>query len=335
MRLGLLHRILRQLTSSSTPASSPVDAPILSNKTSGWTAGDNPPGWQSEYPNAVVYDTGTNTGDKIRARWRTNGGAWTTEADQQLTSAIIIAGGWAWPLLDAATLAGGSLFEVQEQSGRFAAGVEVATSAWSNTWSDTLAGATSTAVLVTTNGVNKNSQMVVSGSPALVWHGAAAFNAYQAVRATVASTSDWIEFEETVTTLAGDFLFGFCNTTDDLSTNIAPGRNTNNGWCIYLTANQIYLVTNSGTFGTPASWNGAGIAAVGDVFTLGYKKSTSTLQLFRTRSGSTIQIGADQTSIPGPFTWAFVAAKNNDGGTCNFGATAFSKTIAGATYYDG
>lgn len=131
-----------------------LSVPILSTL-SGYVAGSNPPQWQSEYgnPNGYqVWDPVAQTGDKVAARWRVGGGTWTTEADQPLDSAHALADDWEWPLLQlhgqfsSAELAGGALFEVEEQVARFAivSGVstEIARTAFAGTgspyWSDTL-----------------------------------------------------------------------------------------------------------------------------------------------------------------------------------------------------
>jgi hypothetical protein len=103
-----------------------LDAPILA-QTSGLAA--NPLTWTGTYNNSIIYD-GAGNGDKIRMRYRLNGGAWTTEADVPLDAAVLLSGSYAWPLYNAATFAAGGLVEVQEQKARFVAGVETLTSAW-------------------------------------------------------------------------------------------------------------------------------------------------------------------------------------------------------------
>jgi hypothetical protein len=121
-----------------------VDAPVLSNLT-GYVAGHNVPQWQSAYSNVIVYDPVTSSGDKVIAHWRSNGGAWTTEAEKSLTSDVLLSaglagpatGGFLWPLLQAAYPLPHTLFEAEEQIVRYSAGVETGRSVWSNTWSDT------------------------------------------------------------------------------------------------------------------------------------------------------------------------------------------------------
>lgn len=66
-----------------TPAADP-DAPVLSNLASGWTAGDNPPDWNTAYDgiyyNGDVGDPGYGEGDQLRIRWTLGAGAEVIEA---------------------------------------------------------------------------------------------------------------------------------------------------------------------------------------------------------------------------------------------------------------
>lgn len=113
-----------------------LDAPILTLTS---TPGTNPMSWSGAYNNTLMWD-GAGNGDKVRMRFRVNGGAWATEADQVLDSDQFLLPGFAWPTFDATSFPGGSLVEVQEQKARFVSNVETQTSAWSTTLSDTMSG---------------------------------------------------------------------------------------------------------------------------------------------------------------------------------------------------
>lgn len=104
-------------------------------------AGTNPPEWDSDFDDYLLWDGGTNTGDKHLLRWRrVNGGAWTTEAEQTLDFAML-SGGFTWPLLEATKPLAGGYFEAQEQRVRYVGGVEALRSPFSNPVVDNLAGA--------------------------------------------------------------------------------------------------------------------------------------------------------------------------------------------------
>jgi hypothetical protein len=115
-----------------------LSAPVLTQTSAATT---NPPEWDSDFTGYILWDSGTNSGDKHLMRWRrVNGGAWTTEAEQPL-DAEMLTGGFTWPLLEAAKPLAGGYFEAQEQRARYVAGVETKRSAFSNSITDTLAGA--------------------------------------------------------------------------------------------------------------------------------------------------------------------------------------------------
>jgi hypothetical protein len=122
---------------------------VLSNLSSGWTAGQNPPDWDTELTNFYIWDSGAGTGSQVRAVWQFNGGAVQTEAWQGVdTETYDESTGkftFIWPLLQAANLAAGGTFSVHVEH-RINGGP--ATS--SNTWSDTLnaLGVGSTAIAI-------------------------------------------------------------------------------------------------------------------------------------------------------------------------------------------
>lgn len=118
---------------SATAPANAFSAPVLTQTTA---AGTNPLEWDSDFTGYISWD-GVDTGDKQLMRWRrVNGGAWTTEAEQGLDDELLT-GGFTWPLWEAAKPLFGGYVEVQEQRARYAAGVEIARSLWSNSVTDT------------------------------------------------------------------------------------------------------------------------------------------------------------------------------------------------------
>lgn len=106
-----------------------IDPPVLTLT----SAAGAKPSWSASYPNAVPST------DDVRARYRVNGGAWTTESWQDLTEAILVTGEFVWPVFHATSFSAGQLVEVQEQKGRNVGGGSENLSAWSSTISTTIA----------------------------------------------------------------------------------------------------------------------------------------------------------------------------------------------------
>jgi len=157
-----------------TTAAAPTDAPVLTQTS---TAGQNPLDWSGSYAN---WTTGV---DYLGCRWRINGGAWTNETERLIDSDLSLqmlegSASFAWPLFDAQTFTSGQLIEVQEWINR--SGVI----AYSNTLSDTMAGAVAFTLGTTNGGVIEQAASVTS-------HSGGNFNnlAFSAGRALVFLTS--------------------------------------------------------------------------------------------------------------------------------------------------
>jgi hypothetical protein len=72
----------------------------------------------------------------------------------------------------------------------------------------------------------------------------------------------------------------------------------------------------------------AGSIANNDTFTLVYDKVNGTLEVWRTRSGTTIQMGSTITSLPSlSAQYCYVGTRSStSAGTVNFGGTTYAKT---------
>lgn len=140
-RRGLIGFGFARIPSKRKPmgaAAGGVGAPILAFQ-AGHVAGTNPMSWQSTYTNSIEWD-GAGNGDKVGARWRVNGGAWTNEVEQALDATALLNQGFQWPLFEAASpFPGSALVEVEEWRSRYVANVLTGTSAYSNDLSDTMA----------------------------------------------------------------------------------------------------------------------------------------------------------------------------------------------------
>jgi hypothetical protein len=125
-------------------AAAAVDAPVLSNLSSGWTTGQNPPAWQSTYPNVQGYNSFSGAGDQVRAHWKLGAGAWTATAWEPLDDELATGDAPAWPFLTDNSLNAGGVFQVWEEIVRdLGLGTEQ-TSAASNTWTDTISAVAAT-----------------------------------------------------------------------------------------------------------------------------------------------------------------------------------------------
>jgi hypothetical protein len=198
-------------------------------------------------------------------------------------------------------------------------------SSWSTTFTDTISA--SAAALNTTTGVNKSSFMTVSGSPALTWAGTSG-GGKDAVRTTIEQANNKAQFEFTVSA-TGDLFIGVEDGTTDFSAlNKVPGVDNSAGIALEMNGTTGFGVwyNTSGTFVDLGS--GAGAIAVGDKFTFVFDKVNHTLEVWRTRSGTTVQMGSTLTSVPTLTHYFSFAAANstNGGGTMNYGGTTYAKT---------
>lgn len=113
-------------------------APVLTQTSA---AGANPLEWDAYYAASEVWDPDTSSGDKHEMRWRrVDGGAWTTETEQELTGDVVLAGAFTWPLWEAAKPLASGYVEVQERRARYLSGVLDQQSLWSTSVSDTITG---------------------------------------------------------------------------------------------------------------------------------------------------------------------------------------------------
>jgi hypothetical protein len=201
-------------------------------------------------------------------------------------------------------------------------------SSWSTTFTDTIVS--SVAVLNSVNGANKNANIAVTGTPKLIFLGSGGVGAYCSVRATVEAQSDFTQWEVTITQMgSSDALYlGFGTSADSFSSFLAPGLTDATGVGCKIAATNVNVNWNSdGSGGSIAS--GAGTAQVNDIFALVLKKSTNQLSIYRTRSGTTTQVGTTQTIPSFASYFAYVSTRQDWGGTCNFGAAAFGRTLGG------
>lgn len=112
-------------------------APVLTQTSA---SGTNPIAWGTAYTDLIPDDE-----DYVVLRYRVDGGAWVTEDPVLVTSAwvatyIVDGDPHPWPFYDAAIFTAGEVVEVQGGVTRGAAAT-----VWSNTISDTIAGAPATA----------------------------------------------------------------------------------------------------------------------------------------------------------------------------------------------
>lgn len=208
---------------------------------------------------------------------------------------------------------------------------------WSNDYADTIGG--SVAVLATSNGADKDQWVTVSGTPALTYAGTDTIGAAQGVRATSAASSAKFQFEVTINAVKASSYqcVGICNTTDNFNdgTYPNPGFTNANGISVLLNASgTVAVFWNSA--GTEFDFtNTAGSVAVGDIFTFIWDMTAHTLDVYRTRSGTTVKLGGQATGLPAIASpHAFAAPRNNEGGTFNFGGSAFARALdTGVTIY--
>lgn len=203
-------------------------------------------------------------------------------------------------------------------------------SAWSNVVNDTIGAQ---AALNTVDGVNKDSLLTVTGSPALSFSGTAA-NGNNSVRSTLQQGFSKAQFEITITSGAatGTTVAGIEDgTTNFNTTHGMPGLDSTAGVgsgiavAFYSSGSTISIFDNAG--GTRIDLTtAAGSVADNDTFTIVYDKVNNTLEVWRTRSGTTVQIGATQSVPALSAQWAYCGTRSStSAGTMNFGSTAYAK----------
>lgn len=178
-----------------------------------------------------------------------------------------------------------------------------------------------TVALVTSNGVNKNSGLTLSGGNLTATSTTAAFT-FQGVRADTAKTGKR-QFELTIGTLPNNGALTYIG-IDDGSTDFsvagtAPGKDNSTG--IFLRVNgtvaQIYKNT--------AAVGGGGQAVVStDVLTLEYDTTANTATFYINGT----QFDLTQTGLGSTWNRAFVGFEDGNSGTVNFGGSAFTHALS-------
>jgi TM2 domain-containing membrane protein YozV len=200
----------------------------------------------------------------------------------------------------------------------------------------------SVAVLSPTNGVHK-SQYITLDTP-LQFHGAD-WGALHGVEASIMGAAKG-QFEFTINTFGDDIYVGMGVGSNGSNYTLAtfdglPGVKNNYGFGIqfYRDDPGTGLATLY-TYNTFSQIDLGSSPQVGDVYTIRYDRTgggtTGTVEVWRTRSGTTVQIGSTITGIDVTFLqYAYGAAKNGSTqGTFNFGASAFAKALAnGYAFY--
>ncbi len=195
-----------------------------------------------------------------------------------------------------------------------------ARSSYSNEITDTVVVATT--VFHTTNGVNKNQYVDVTARTASMTN--IGLNAESLVRATQAAGPTLFVYEVLI------------NALDTASTPayifIEDGTKTFGPSVFGIPSVGVGLEINKGT-GTTYIINNGGFAAGGtldngDIVSVVVNKTTKAVSFYRTRSGTTTQIGATQTAS-GTFTnwYAALGFKFEGSLTANFGQTAFARAL--------
>lgn len=218
-----------------------------------------------------------------------------------------------------------------------------ANSAWSNTITDTIVS--SVAKLTSTAGTSRHANLTwpaVAGSHELDLKNADWGATYKS-RATISGTGKK-HFEMTFVGWdpggsASLFVIGLDDGSYDFNGAAATAFPGNSG-----TANGISLRfdegggSTSGTVYKGGSFTGAGANSdllAGDIIIVEFDTAADTVDFYRRRSGSTVQIGATHTGQSWSNTmYAFGGCNRVDSGTFNFGATAFaSAPNSGYVFY--
>ncbi len=190
-------------------------------------------------------------------------------------------------------------------------------SPWSNTLSETIVSATT--IWTSTNGTSKSQYVAVSGTPGLITTGTDGLNSFCGIRANTAASGKR-QFEITLNTLPSHLFMGI----DDGTMAYGPGYlptipgNANNSGVTYRTDGYIYHNSDVPSVAT---------CIAGDVVTIEFDTDANTLSFYRTRSGTTTQIGTTRTGVNFTTTYAFVGTNNAEVATANFGQNAFARAL--------
>jgi hypothetical protein len=200
-------------------------------------------------------------------------------------------------------------------------------SAWSSTFTDTITG--SAASFYTTTGANKHTALTVTGTPPLSVKGTAGWGSNgEPVRSTLEQASDYAQVEVTLGSSSATFFCGFENGTANLQTGGSPGQIDSTGIAVnFWSAGSRIDINWNGSVSSTGVSNGAGSWQANDIFSLRLKKSTNTLQIWRTRSGTTTLL-ATKTGMPSLSHYNFYVGPT-DASTyvTNFGGSTYAKVI--------
>jgi hypothetical protein len=188
-------------------------------------------------------------------------------------------------------------------------------------------------VLNTVTGVNKDSLLTVTGT--LSFSGSAG-NGNNCVRSNTQQVSNKAQVELTITSGAatGSTVIGFDDGANDFSTSrFMPGidggaAGSGIGVAFYLFGTNFISVFYNAGANQVDLVSGAGTLADNDTFTLVYDKVNGTLEVWRTRSGTTVQMGSTVSGIPAlSAQYCYCGTRDStSAGTVNFGATTYAKT---------
>ncbi len=275
------------------------NTPVQSNLSSDWTAGDNPPRADVAY-DGLYYDPDSEEGDSLRVRWkRLEADAWTTEAwvpfDLDLVLPYADGGGFRYAYLTDGTLFAAGRYEQQVQAVRDLGLVTEAFSAWSNSWIDTLdAGGETASSWATVTGADKSQYVTVNGTGNLVANGQGGFNSAPISVRSTAARSGKRQLQDTITAIDSAVWVGVNDGTDNLNDNFSvPGLSNSSGASLIFTPSY-FAIYSEGAF---VEDSGAMTFVVTDIITRKFDTDAGTLSFYRTRSGTTVQIGATVTGL--------------------------------------
>jgi hypothetical protein len=162
--------------------------------------------------------------------------------------------------------------------------------------------------------------------PPLSYVGTGGVGASMLVRSKRASNKTKFQFEIEIDALPSGsegFYVGVDDGTTPLNPFGLPGYSSTAGCLFFRKQGERYAIHNG-----VQDYAGSGDVQVGDVYSVVVDTVASTVKLYQTRSGTTVQVGATQV-IAAPYASFFaVAGSNGDFAfTANFGETAFARPL--------
>jgi hypothetical protein len=197
-------------------------------------------------------------------------------------------------------------------------------SGWSNTITDTIVSAST--VLNSVTGTNKSSFVTVSGSPALAAIGTNGVGAACMVRANQTCTHKG-QWEVTLTSAVSATIY---IVVDDGSTNynggfVAPGQSNSLGVCLGISSSTVWSINRAST----QLQSGSNTFASGTIISIVQDPTNGTLSFYVTNSGVTTQLGTTVSGNSSTFNTASIGFNTNNSASCNFGQSAFARTLGG------